>query len=105
LILYGISTAISKIALFKGSNILANKIYTNTTSKVTNYISKIKGIKAAKADFNALKPTNVRTYPNGTIVGKTGDLTINIHPGSSVGSAPTLEIYNPSTGLRLKIRY
>ena len=63
------------------------------------------GFDAAKADLNALKPSDVKTYPNGTIVGKLPDgTTINVRPSSSKGY-PTVEIYNPTTGTSTKIRY
>jgi hypothetical protein len=87
-------------------DILSNKTLTNQTGKVNNYVSGSQGNAAAQADFNALNPSNVRTYPNGTIV---GDLpngrTVNLHPSSSLGGTPTVEIFDPATGLRTKIRY
>ena len=88
------------------SDIMSNKTYTNTTSTgVSNYTSKTTGIDAAKADFNKLNPTNVRTYSNGTIVGDLpGGRTVNIHIGTST-SGPTLEIFDPTAGTRIKIRY
>ncbi|MCL2056920.1 MAG: minor capsid protein [Oscillospiraceae bacterium] len=86
---------------------LANKIFTNETSKgVWNFTSDAKGMGAAQADFYAMKPFNTRTLPGGRII---GDLpngnTINIHPGISVGYAPSLEILDRATGIKIKIRY
>lgn len=87
-------------------NILSNKTLSNQTNKVFNYISESKGNIAARTDFDSLNPTNIRTYSNGTIV---GDLTdgriINIHPSTTLNGTPTLEIYDPSTGTSIKIRY
>jgi hypothetical protein len=89
----------------KKVDILSNKKLTNQTGKVNNYESATKGFDAAKADFNALKPSDVKTYPNGTIVGKLPDgTTINVRPSSSEGYL-TVEIYNPTTGTSTKIRY
>ena len=87
-------------------DILSNKTLTNQTGKVDNYVSIIKGEAAARDDFNAMNPTNVRTYPNGTIVGDLPDgCIINIHPSTTLSGAPSLEIYNPVTGTSIKIRY
>ncbi|MFT4143588.1 MAG: S8 family serine peptidase [Mobilitalea sp.] len=86
-------------------DILSDKKLTNQTGKVNNYESATKGFDAAKTDFNSLKPSDVKTYPNGTIVGKLPDgTTINVRPSSS-GGYPTVEIYNPTTGTSTKIRY
>jgi hypothetical protein len=87
-------------------NILSNKSFTNQTGKVSNYVSNVKGDTAVRNDFNALKLKNVKTYSNGATVGYLSDgRTVNIHPSSSLGGMPTLEIYNPATGKRIKIRY
>lgn len=87
-------------------DILSNKTLTNQTGKVDNYVSSVKGNVAAEADFNALNPTNVRTYPNGTVVGDLPDgRTVNLHPSSTLGGTPTVEIYDPSTGMSTKVRY
>ena len=88
-------------------DILAGAVHTNTTrSGVQNWVSSTRGMDAARTHFDALNPTNVRTMSNGTIVGNLADgRAVNIHPGSSVGGAPTLEIFNRSTGVRIKIRY
>ena len=57
-------------------------------------------------NFNALKPSNVRTYSNGTTV---GDLpngqTVNIHVSSTLNGTPSLEIYDSQTNTSIKIRY
>lgn len=75
-------------------------------NKVDNYISNITGEEAAKADFDAMNPTNVRTYPNGTIIGDLSDgRTINIHPSTTLNRTPSVEIYDPNTGASIKIRY
>lgn len=85
---------------------MSNKTLTNQTGKVDNYVSSVKGDVTAKADFNSLNPTNVRTYPNGTVVGNLPDgRTVNLHPSSTLGGTPTVEIYDPSTGMSTKIRY
>ena len=63
-----------------------------------NYVSSIKGNAAAKADFDAMAPTNIRTYSNGIIAGDLPDgRTINIHPSTTLGGTPSLEIYDPVT--------
>ena len=86
--------------------VLGNKTHTNNTARVRNYQSPITGNEAARADFNSLNPTNVRTYPNGTKVGNLSDgRVVNIHPSSSSNGVPTLEIFNPTTNIRIKIRY
>jgi len=92
--------------------VLKNKVSKNPTGLVDNYesVARHTGMdaanKAAKADFNKLKSTNVRTMPNGTIVGDLpGNRTANVHLGASVGDAPTLEIYYRNTGRSTKIRY
>jgi len=91
-------------------SILSNSTFTNTTSTgVSNYQSNTKGKAAARADFDSLRPTNVRTYTTATGTTTVGDLpdgrTVNIHAGHSVGLAPTLEIYDRNTNTRTKIRY
>ena len=87
-------------------NILSNKTLTNQPGKVDNYVSGTKGNAAAKADFNTLNPSNVRTYANGTIVGDLPNgATVNLHSASSLGGTPTVEIYYPTTGFSIKIRY
>lgn len=66
----------------------------------------MKGDAAAKAYFDMMNPTNVRTYPIGTIVGDLPDgRTINIHPSTTLNGTPSLEIYDPVTGTSIKIRY
>ena len=88
------------------TDILSGKTLTNQTGKVNNYVSGAKGNAAAQADFNAMNPSNVRTYSNGTVVGDLPDgTTINMHPSTSLGGIPTVEIYNPNTGISTKIRY
>jgi len=88
------------------TDILSGKTLTNQTGKVNNYVSEVKGNAAAQADFYAKNPSNVRTYSNGTVVGDLPDgTTINMHPSTSLGGTPTVEIYNPNTGISTKIRY
>lgn len=89
------------------NNIFTDKILTNQTKTgVSNFTSSAKGIDAAKRDFYALNPYDVKIAPNGTYVGKLSeDIIINIHPGKSVGNAPTLEIFNRTTKEQFKIRY
>jgi len=86
---------------------MSNKTLTNQTNTgVSNYVSPIRGNAAAQADFSALKPTNVRTYPNGTTVGTLPNgSTVNLHPSKSLGGVPTLEIFDPIARIRIKIRY
>jgi len=88
---------------------LQNKTYTNQTSGgVQNYVSPTRGSDAARADFNALRPSNVRVPQrgDGRLVGDLPDgRTVNIHPSTSSGGVPTVEVYNPNTGIRIKIRY
>ncbi len=87
-------------------DVLSNKSLTNQTGKVYNYSSPIKGNEAAMNDFDVLNPSNVRTYPNGTVVGDLpNNCTINVHPSTSLGGTPTLEIYDTLTGISTKIRY
>lgn len=89
----------------KIKNILSNKTLTNQTGKVDNYVSESKGDMAAKADFDAMNPINIRTYPNGTIVGDLLDgRTINIHSSTTI-TVPSLEIYDAITDTSIKIRY
>ena len=53
-----------------------------------------------------LNPYDVKTYSNGAIVGYLSDgRTVNIHPGTSVGKAPTLEIYDSISRESIKFRY
>ncbi len=88
------------------TDILSGKTLTNQTGKVNNYVSEVKGNAAAQADFYAKNPSNVRTYSNGTVVGDLPDgTTINMHPSTSLAGTPTVEIYNPNTGISTKIRY
>lgn len=88
------------------TDILSDKTLTNQTGKVDNYVSSEKGTAAAKADFDAMNPTNIRTYSNGTIVGELPDgRIINLHPSTTLNGAPTLEIYDPVTGKSSKTRY
>ena len=88
-------------------NIFTNKTFTNKTGTgVWNYESATKGFNAAKADFDMLNPYDVKTYSNGAIVGYLSDgRTVNIHPGTSVGKAPTLEIYDSISRESIKFRY
>jgi len=57
-------TAIKKLFTKVPVNVLSNKTFTNSTGKVKNYTSPNQGMEAARADFNALNPTNVRTAVN-----------------------------------------
>jgi len=87
--------------------ILSNKTLTNVTSNgLKQYTSPVRGSAAAQADFNKLNLRNVRTYPNGTVVGylPNGNV-VNLHPSKSMGGIPTLEIYDPITRVSIKIRY
>ena len=88
------------------NEILQNKTLTNQTRKVDNYTSSTKGQQAAMNDFNALNPSNVTQYSNGTTVGYLSDgNTVNLHASSSLSGTPSLEIYNPTTNTSIKIRY
>ncbi len=87
-------------------SILSGKKLTNQTGKVQNYVSPLQGNSAAMSDFYSMNPINVRTYSNGTIVGELSNgCIINIHPSTSLNGVPTVEIYNPSSGQSIKIRY
>jgi len=87
-------------------DVLANAVHTNTTRTGVQNFQASGGAAAARRHFDALNPTNVRTTSNGRIIGDLpGGNTVNIHPGTSVGGAPTLEIFVRSTRTRLKIRY
>lgn len=87
-------------------DVLSDKTLTNQTKKVDNYVSSMKGNTAAKADFDAMNPTNIRTYSNGTIAGDLPDgRTINIHPSTTLNGTPSVEVYDPATGKSIKIRY
>ena len=59
------------------------------------------------AEFELLLSNkNIRTYSNGTIVGDLPDgRTINIHPSTTLGGTPSVEIYDPVIGKSIKIRY
>lgn len=84
----------------------SDKTLTNQTGKVDNHVSSVKGYAAAKADFDVMNPTNIRTYSNGTTVGDLPDgRIINIHPSTTLNSTPSLEIYDPVTGTSIKICY
>ena len=99
---YGVTTGCTGAA----GEIVSSKTLTNQTGKVNNYVSGTQGIRAAEADFIALNPINIKVYPNGTTVGSLpGGMTANLHPSSSLGGTPTVEIYNTVTGLSTKIRY
>jgi hypothetical protein len=87
-------------------DLLSDKTFTNDTGKVQNYTSNTLGDAAAQADFDSLDLSNVRTYKNGAIVGDLPDGRVaNLHPSSSMGGTPTLEIYDPISGNSIKIRY
>jgi hypothetical protein len=78
--------------------ILSNKVLTNERFKFKNFDSPIKGIEAAKSDFYALNPSNVRSYSNGTIAGDLADgRTVNLHASSSLPGVPTVGILDPVT--------
>ena len=104
----GIMYTLPNVRVTNTKSILSNKTYTNSTGKVDNYVSPKQGYNAAKADFNALKPTNVRLYQTKsgtTTVGYIkGGKTVNLHTATST-KGPTLEIYDPSSGFSIKIRY
>ena len=87
--------------------VLENKVYTNTSGSLYHFRSDIKGFEEAKKEFDSMNLANVRTYPNGTIAGElsNGD-TVNLHPGKSVGGAPSIEIQDAvNTKINIKIRY
>lgn len=86
---------------------LGGKTYTDGTNFIYNFKSEIKGFEEAKKEFDAMNLENVRTYPSGTEVGDlpNGD-SVNLHPGKSVGGAPSLEIQNAlRKEIKIKIRY
>ncbi|MBK0084489.1 hypothetical protein IAE51_11365 [Lactococcus sp. S64] len=87
--------------------VLKSKVFTNPKGSLYNFNSTVRGVEAAKKDFDSLNLLNVRTYPNGTIVGElpNGDI-VNLHPGSSVGGAPSLEIQSSvDKSINIKVRY
>jgi len=63
------------------------------------------GNAAAQKHFDSLNPTNVQQGPDGKHGNLRGGLQVNIHPGRYAGGATTLEIYNPATRERIKIRF
>ena len=88
------------------NKLMSDKTLTNQTGKVDNYVSSTKGNVAAQSDFDSMNPSNVRTYPNGTVVGDLPDgTTINLHPSTSLKGVISLEIYDPVSGHSIKIRY
>jgi RHS repeat-associated protein len=90
----------------KITNFLSDKVFTNSTNVVDNYVSDIKGYQAALNDFYALSPENVRIYDGGRLVGDIADnITINIHPSTSMNGVPSLEIFLRDIGRSIKIRY
>jgi RHS repeat-associated protein len=86
--------------------VLSEKTLTNQTGHVDNYESPTKGYDAAKADFDVINPSNVKTASNGTIHGDLLDGThINVREHSSGdNSSPTVEIIISNED-RIKIRY
>lgn len=67
-------------------------------------MEKTGGYDAAVKDFYSLPVSNVKTAPNGTIIGTLPDgKIVNVRPNSSQGS-PTLEI-RTSNNKAVKIRY
>jgi RHS repeat-associated protein len=86
-------------------NILSEKTYTNSTRRVDNYESPVKGYDAALADFYEINPSNVKTDDrNGTIHGELLDGSrIDVRNSSSDGR-PTVEII-VANNERIKIRY
>ncbi len=75
-----------------------------STNNQTTINEKSGGFEQAQKDFQGLNPQNVRTYPNGTIVGDLpGGGTANVRENSSDGR-PTLEVQNPDGSVE-KTRY
>ena len=62
------------------------------------------GYQQAKTDFESLKPQNVKTEANGTVVGELGDGIMANYRGQSNYGLPTLEIIMV-VGKSIKIRY
>jgi hypothetical protein len=94
------------------SGVLDDKAFTNKTGRVLSHESFNKGGSGALKDFYDLPLSDVKTYSNGTTVGRLPDgTTANVRPTSSTNnrtgetSGPTLEIYNPKTETSVKIRY
>ena len=85
-----------------------NPILDTTPGRETKGRSKIfekpGGYDDAVGDFNGLNPTNVRPLPNGGLTGTLPDgRSVNVRPGSSDGSRPTIEIIDGKN--RIKTRY
>jgi len=88
------------------NRVLSNATYTRTTSTGVQNFNTTGGIDAARAEFNSMNPTNVRTAPNGNVVGNLpGGVTVNLHPSSKGGGVTTLEFYNRVLQMQIKIRF
>jgi hypothetical protein len=88
------------------SGILNDKVFTNTTDKVVNYVSPKKGFAEAMRDFNRLPRGISKGYPDGAIVAYLPDgTTVNVRLTSSNDGPPTLEIHDSATKQSVKIRY
>ncbi|MBK0083566.1 hypothetical protein IAE51_06560 [Lactococcus sp. S64] len=91
--------------------VLKNKMYTNPSNSMYNFDSSIKGYSAARKEFDSMSLSNIKIYNEGTskevIVGytKNGD-KVNLHSGSSVNGAPSIEIQDSvDSYIKIKIRY
>jgi len=94
------------------NNVISNAMHTNSTKDArsstgwgTHNFNSTGGQAAAQQHFDSLNPTNVRPTPNGQAGNLQGGFQVNIHPGAHAGGAATLDIYNPTTGEHIKIRF
>lgn len=87
--------------------VLGGKTYTDKTNFIYNFESSATGNKALMTDFNGMNLSNVKSYPNGRLVGElpNGDI-VNIHPSTKLDGVPTLEIQDVlNKRIKIKIRY
>lgn len=91
--------------------VLKNKVYTNPSGSLYNFDSDIKGYLEARKEFGSMGLSNIKVYNEGTsreaIVEYTrnGD-KVNLHAGSSVNGAPSIEIQDSvDSYIKIKIRY
>ena len=88
-------------------DLVGNSSPGRATKGPTDQYDRPGGFDDAQGDFNSLNPSNVRPAANNPDV-QIGTLadgrTVTVRPTSSDGR-PTSELYNPTTGRSIKIRY